>query len=119
MGRRTGRSWATGLGGALAVHAAMVLAVVLTVKIASPPKEAPAFVVRLVQPWRPPPEPARQPPPRSTPQRALPAPVSAAPAAPIRSSNAAEAAPAPAPSDDDLAKVRSVLRGSFACSQAR
>ena len=80
---RAGRSWRTGLAGAVAVHAILVVAVALSVKIASPPKEAPSFEITLVQPWRPPPEHERRPPPKTTASPAPPAPVLAPHIAPI------------------------------------
>lgn len=115
MADRAGRTWGAGVAGALVVHAAMVLAVVLTVKIASPPKEPPAFVVRLIQPWRPPHKPERQPPPRTAAAHAspLPAPVPAVLSAPPSTMPVGPASP---PAQDAQAGLRSILRGSVGCA---
>ncbi len=115
MASRAARSWGPALAGALAVHAAMVLAVILTVTIGSPPREPPPFIVQLIQPWRPPPKPDRLPPPRDAAPQAsplstraptvLPAPPSAVPAG-------TTAAPGP----DVPTKLRGMLRGSVGCA---
>lgn len=116
MASRTRRTWGAGVAGALAIHAAMVLAVVLTVKIASPPKELPAFVVRLVEPWRPAPKPTKEPPPRALAPHVspiqIPAPVVLPVPPPI-----SPPGPAAAPSADDQAKLRGILRGSVGCAE--
>jgi len=115
MASRAGRTWTTGVAGALAIHAAMVLAVVLTVRIASPPKDPPAFLVRLIQPWRPPPKAERQPPPRATARRASMVPALAPPIVPAAPSTL-PAGPAAPPAPDAQAQLRSILRGSVACA---
>lgn len=94
----------------------MVLAVVLTVTIGSPPKELPAFVVQLIQPWRPPPpKPERQPPPRVTAPRASPLPAPAPVVLPTPPSTLPPG-PAATAGPDGQAQLRSILRGSVACA---
>jgi hypothetical protein len=119
--KRAKWSWGTGLAGALAAHVVLILAAVLTTKIPSPTKEPPSFVLRLVQPWRPPPEPERRPPPQSRiAPAALPTPAPTPRAAPSPVPTApAQSAPTTGPSPGDIAAVRNILRGTLGCSNAR
>ena len=114
MASRARRTWGAGVAGALAIHAAMMLAVVLTVKIASPPKDPPAFLVRLIQPWRPPPKPELRPPPRALAPHAVALPAPAPSVLPLPPATL-PANPAGA-AVDDQAGLRSILRGSVACA---
>ena len=121
MASRAGRSWAPAVAGALAVHAAMVLAVVLTVEIASPPKPPPPMIVQLLRA----PIPAAIPRPRPI-RSAAPRPaalaVAASPASPTMptgpSTVAGPAKGTPAPMEIQ-APIRGLLRGSVGCADAR
>ena len=115
---RAGRSWKTSLAGAIAVHVVLVALAVLTTKIPSAPKEPPSVDIRLVQPWRPPVQHKRRPPPA---RAASSAPVAPSPALSAPAPNAVVApqpAPASGPSPGDIAAVRNVLRGTLGCANA-
>ncbi|HEY5412803.1 MAG TPA: hypothetical protein VIJ94_18955 [Caulobacteraceae bacterium] len=122
MARRAGRSWAPAVAGALAVHAAMVLAVVLTVEIASPPKELPAVIVQLLRMAPAPATTKRRRPFREVTPLVTPSPSPAALVVPTTSANApAEAEPAAGTTAtaDVQAKLRGILRGSVGCADAK
>jgi hypothetical protein len=120
MQGRTFRRRSASLAAALAVHAAFLALVVLSLKVSSPPPEPSAVQVSLFprltmsQPARRAPARAAAPAPRRAPAApaiAQPSPITlpAAPSAPQAASPGAGA---------DQGKLRAFLRGSLGCSQA-
>ena len=121
MASRAGRSWAPAIAGALAVHAAMVLAVVLTVEIGSPPRGLPPVIVQLLRPTPTPASSRRRREIRKITQVAAPLASPAPPVLPAAPANApAQAGPAAGTTVVDVpAQLRGVLRGSIGCADAK
>ena len=121
MASRAGRSWGPAIAGALAVHAAMVLAVVWTVEIGSPPRELPLVIVQLLRPT-PAPAPSRRRREVRKITQAAPLPGPTPPVLPTRPASApAQAGPAAGTTAvvDVPAQLRGVLRGSVGCADAK
>lgn len=118
MAMRASRSRGLAVAGALAVHAAMVLVVVLSVKITSPPREGHAVAIELV----PPPQVPLAPTPRGRPRPVRPTPARPSFAPPPVAST--RAVPFPAPTQPSTAPaapegqtaLRNILRGSAGCA---